>query len=172
MVSHVLPRSPRYNAEKKECSERDLKEVFSLAKKRPGAPPLAHTRDNRPTTRPLPFPPTRPHAHHSFSHPTTAFTRTGKWHCARTTPPPHRRLGALIARSPRHHARPAFLIGVLITGVPISVDSFGCVKLIMVARLEHLSEPPALQPLPRPTNPHDHHHGPALTTLAPHCPTQ
>ena len=65
-----------------------------------------------------------------------------------------------------------FLIGVLITGVPISVDSFGCVKLIMVARLEHLSEPPALQPLPRPTNPHDHYHGPALTALAPHCPTQ
>ena len=39
-----------------------------------------------------------------------------------------------------------FMLGVLITGKPLPVDSFGCVKWIMVARLEHLSK--SLQPLP------------------------
>jgi hypothetical protein len=33
-----------------------------------------------------------------------------------------------------------FMLGVLITGKPLPVDSFGCVKWIMVARLEHLSK--------------------------------
>ena len=92
-----------------QCSERELKEIFSLAKKRPGALPIAHTRDIRPTTGPPFFPSHAPSRAPLLQPPHHGITRTGKWHCARTTPSPHRRLGALIARSPRHHARPCIL---------------------------------------------------------------